>query len=60
MSKKINKKIMFNFDMTNELYDSPNEIHFHWFLQELQYYGYIDEIVLQPDAFILSNPIRIK
>lgn len=53
------KELMFDFDCDKKMLQSNEEVYFSWFLYELMYYGYIDDITFQPKSFELSDKIGI-
>jgi len=58
---KINESTMFSFDLeSNKGLDSIDEVYFNWFLLELEHYGFIENIKLQPDSFKMSDKKIVK
>ena len=44
--------------MTEQQFDSNEEIYFSWWLNELKALGYIKEIIHQPEAYPLSSQVN--
>ena len=40
------------------LYDSKGEAHIHYYFLELESFGYIDKIELQPNKLVIAPPLK--
>lgn len=45
--------------MEREQFDSDEEMYMFWYFQELKEKGFVNEITLHPESFILSEPLVV-